>query len=103
MAPLRVERAPGGSRLGVTRAQRPTALCLPPLLLLLLLLLGAVSASPESLNQSLPESQNQSHPTEDSLVSKDSSRLVTRTVPIPLRRLPRGVRNLSAVLSARTC
>ena len=70
MAPLRVERAPGGSRLGVTRAQRPTALCLPPLLLLLLLLLGAVSASPESLNQSLPESQNQSHPTEDSLVSK---------------------------------
>lgn len=30
----------------------------------------AVSASPESLNQSLPESQNQSHPTEDSLVSK---------------------------------
>lgn len=63
MAPLRVERAPGGSQLGVTRAQRPAALRLPPLLLLLLLLLlGAVSTSPESLNQS--------HPTEDSLLSK---------------------------------
>lgn len=63
MAPLRVERAPGGSQLAVTSAQRPAALRLPPLLLLLLLLLlGAVSTSPESLNQS--------HPTEDSLLSK---------------------------------
>ncbi|XP_028636503.1 receptor activity-modifying protein 2 [Grammomys surdaster] len=61
MAPLRVERALGGSRLGVTRAQRPAALHLTPLLLLLLLL-GAVSSSPESLNQS--------HPTEDSPLSK---------------------------------
>lgn len=40
MARLRVERALGGSRLGVTRAQRPAALHLTPLLLLLLLLLG---------------------------------------------------------------
>lgn len=39
MAPLRVERAPGGSQLAVTSAQRPAALRLPPLLLLLLLLL----------------------------------------------------------------
>lgn len=52
------------------RAASKRVLLVLLLLLLLLLLLGAVSASPESLNQSLPESQNQSHPTEDSLVSK---------------------------------
>ncbi|XP_036054039.1 receptor activity-modifying protein 2 isoform X1 [Onychomys torridus] len=54
MAGFLVERAPGGSRLTLIRAGRSAALRLPPLLLLLLLLLlGAVSTSPESLNQSL--------------------------------------------------
>ncbi|XP_028712691.1 receptor activity-modifying protein 2 [Peromyscus leucopus] len=64
MARFLVERAPGGSPLTLTRAGRPAALRLPPLLLLLLLLLllGAVSTSPESLNQSLS--------TEDSWLSK---------------------------------
>lgn len=46
----------------MTRAGRPAALRLPPLLLLLLL--GAVSTFPESLNQSLP--------TEDSLLSRET-------------------------------
>lgn len=46
MAPLRVERTPGGSPLGVTRAQLPAALRLPPLLLLLLLLGGERSVRP---------------------------------------------------------
>ncbi|XP_057631622.1 receptor activity-modifying protein 2 [Chionomys nivalis] len=63
MARFLEERAPGGSQLARIRAGRPAALRLPPLLLLLLLL-GAVSTSPESLNQSLP--------TEDSLLSKEN-------------------------------
>ncbi|CAH6776170.1 Ramp2 [Phodopus roborovskii] len=64
MARFLVERAPGGSLLVMIRAGRPAPLRLPLLLLVLLLLvlLGAVSTSPESLNQSLPA--------EDSLLSK---------------------------------